>query len=315
MPLLDYNRNLLRAVIKQYRKGEFLALDLLGDNEPFNEQLIGMKIAPRINSIGRLCEDTSINEIVKYFVSDDKDFILNYHAHILQMNEARKEISRIDIDQLVIPESSKAIVIKGEYKEGIIGLIANSLMVKYRVPVIVFSSETNGVIKGSGRCPEGFDIVDIFTHLSDLIITSGGHSLAGGCSINVEDFEKFKNRFISYAETIVYVKPEYQTIDLGINELNLENYELICSFGPFGESWIAPLFRIRHIRVDSLTYSRDHKHIITSIGNKQKLVYFNYHEDELEGNFYVDAIGTLQRKTFMSNTYLEFGVKEMKPSK
>ena len=315
MPLLDYNRNLLRAVIKQYRRGEYLALDLLGDNEPFNEQLIGMKIAPRINSIGRLCEDSSINEIVKYFVSNDKEFILNYHAHILEMNETRKGISKINIDDLNISETTKAIVIKGDYKEGIIGLIANSLVVKYRVPVIVFSGESNGIIKGSGRCPEGFDIVDIFAHLNDLIITSGGHSLAGGCSIKVEDFETFKNRFISYAETIIYVKPEYQTIDLGINELNLENYELISSFGPFGESWIAPLFRIRHIRVDSLTYSRDHKHIITSIGNKQKLVYFNYHEDELEGNFYVDAIGTLQRKTFMSNTYLEFGVKEMRPSK
>ena len=111
------------------------------------------------------------------------------------------------------------------------------------------------------------------------------------------------------------MKPEHQTIDLGINELNLENYDLICSFGPFGESWIAPLFKIKHIRVDSLTYSRDHKHIITSIGNKQKLVYFNYRESELDGNFYVDAIGTLQKKTYMSNTYLEFGVKEMKPSK
>ena len=315
MPLLDYNRNLLRAVIKQYRRGEFLALDLLGDNEPFNEQLIGMKIAPRINSIGRLCEDSSINEIVKYFVSDDREFILNYHAHILEMNETRKGISKIDINDLNIPESSKAIVIRGEYKEGIIGLIANSLVVKYRVPVIVFSGESSGIIKGSGRCPEGFDIVDIFAQLNDLIITSGGHALAGGCSINVEDYETFKNRFISYAETIVYVKPEHQTIDLGINELNLENYDLICSFGPFGESWVAPLFKIRHIRVDSLTYSRDHKHIITSIGNKQKLVYFNYIESELDGNFYVDAIGTLQKKTYMSNTYLEFGVKEMKPSK
>ena len=315
MPLLDYNRNLLRAVIKSYHRGEFMALDLLCDNEPFNEQLIGMKIAPRINSIGRLCEDNSINKIVEYFISDDEEFILNYHAHILEINETRKGISKIDIEDLAIPESSKAIVIKGEYKEGIIGLIANSLMVKYRIPVVVFSSETNGIIKGSGRCPEGFDIVDIFAHLSDLIITSGGHALAGGCSIKAEDYELFKNRFISYAETIQYVKPEHQTIDLGINELNMENYNLICSFGPFGENWPAPLFKLRRIRVDSLTYSRDKNHIITTIGNRQKLVYFNFLKEELESAIYIDAIGVIQKKTFMSNTYLEFGIKEISKSK
>ena len=65
MPLLEYNRALLRAVIAEYKVGEFLPVDLLGDKEVFNEQLIGMKIAPRINAIGRLCEDSSINEIVK----------------------------------------------------------------------------------------------------------------------------------------------------------------------------------------------------------------------------------------------------------
>ena len=314
MPLLEYNRNLLRAVFDSYQHGEFLALDLLGDNEPFNEQLIGMKIAPRINSIGRLTEDESINKIVEYFISDDKEFILNYHQYILQMNESRKQISKIDIDNLNISEDQKAIVVRGDYMEGIIGLIANSLMIKYRVPVIVFSSPTDGVIKGSGRCPEGCDIVDIFSHLSDLILTSGGHALAGGCSIKLSDFEEFERRFIDYAKSIIYVKPEHKTIDIGINELTNDNYELITSFGPFGENWPSPLFRLKHIRVDSLTYSRDKKHIITSIGNRQKLVYFNYPVDELEGNTYIDAIGIIQKKSFMNSVYLEFGIKEIKPS-
>ena len=314
MPLLEYNRNLLRAVIKDYKHGEFLALDLIGDNEPFNENLIGMKIAPRINSIGRLCEDKSINKIVEYFISDNKEFILNYNAHILETNEERKQYSKNEIENIEVPELEKAIVIQGEYKEGIIGLIANSLMMKYQVPVIVFSSPNNEVIKGSARCPEGYDIVDIFSSLSDLIITSGGHSLAGGCSIELKDYEEFKNRFISYASTIEYHKIEHQSIELGINELTNDNYELIVSFGPFGENWPTPLFKLKHIRTDSLTFSRDKKHIITSIGNRQKLVYFNFPEKEVFGHKYVDAFGTLQKKAFNGYPYLEFSVKEMKES-
>ena len=315
MPLLDYNRNLLRAVFDSYQIGEFLPIDLLGDNEVFNESLIGMKIAPRINSIGRLCEDQSINKIVEYFTTSNKEFILNYYSHILEMNEARKQYSKIDLQDLNVSSQDKAIVVQGDFKEGIIGLIANSLMMKYRVPVIVFSSpNSEDIIKGSGRCPEGCDIVDIFSHLSSYILTSGGHALAGGCSINVIDLESFKKEFISYAGSIVYTKPETKCIDLGINEMNIENYELISSFGPFGESWVAPLFKLRHIKVDTLTYSRDHKHIITTIGNKQKLVYFNYSKNEIENNKYVDAIGQLQLKSFNGFNYLEFSVKEFKSS-
>ena len=76
MPLHEYNRDLLRAVFKTYIPGEFLAIDLLADHDAIDENVIGMKIAPRINSIGRLAEDSSINEIVKYFVTDNKEFVL-----------------------------------------------------------------------------------------------------------------------------------------------------------------------------------------------------------------------------------------------
>ena len=177
MPLLGYNRNLLRSVFDIYKHGEFLAVDLLGDNEEFNEQLIGMKIAPRINSIGRLCEDTSINEIVKYFVTDDKTFILSYFSHIVEMNDARKILSKEEIDESKISPNDKAIVLIGEYKEGIIGLVANSIMNKYHLPTVVFTKSVDGNLKGSARAPEGFDIVDSFNELSGILLTSGGHSI------------------------------------------------------------------------------------------------------------------------------------------
>ena len=315
MPLLDYNRNLLRSVFDVYKHGEFLALDLLGDNEPFNENLIGMKIAPRINSIGRLCEDQSINDIVKYFITDDKDFILNYHEHILQMNDARKQISKIEIDESKIKDSDKAIIIKGDYKEGIIGLIANSLMVKYQIPVVVFAHSIDNTLKGSARAPEGFDIVEAFNELSDILLTSGGHSMAGGCSINESDYELFKKRFMEIAAKKPLSKVEHSSVDIGISELSLENYELIKSFGPFGESWPSPLFKLKHIKVSSLTYSRDHKHVITNIGNKQKLIYFNYPASDFESWTYIDVIGSINKKFYQGNTYLEFNVKEAFPSK
>lgn len=315
MPLLEYNRDLLRSVFAIYKHGEFLALDLLGDNEEFDEQLIGMKIAPRINSIGRLCEDTSINDIVKFFITSDKDFILSYFSHILEMNDARKNLSKEEIDESSILLEDKAVILLGEYKEGIIGLIANSIMNKYHLPTVVFTKSSDGNLKGSARAPEGFDIVEAFNELSDILLTSGGHAMAGGCSIKEEDYTLFCSRFKEIARNKPLKKVEHQTIDIGMSELILENYELINSFSPFGESWPAPLFKLNHIKVDALTYSRDHNHIITSLGNKLKIVYFYYPQAELESCSFVDFIGTINKKEYRGFTYLEFSVKEMIPSK
>ena len=110
-------------------------------------------------------------------------------------------------------------------------------------------------------------------------------------------------------------KVEHQSIDIGMSELILENYELIHSFSPFGESWPTPLFNLKHIKVSALTYSKDHNHIITSLGNRLKLVYFNYPKKEMDAIDFVDFIGVINKKEYKGFTYLEFNVKEMNPSK
>ena len=45
MPLVSYNRNLLRLMIKEYQNHPFFNIDLLKEKEVFNEYNIGMKIA------------------------------------------------------------------------------------------------------------------------------------------------------------------------------------------------------------------------------------------------------------------------------
>lgn len=310
MPLLEYNRNLLRSVFKIYKKNEFLPIDLLLDNEPLDENNIGMKLAPRINSIGRLCEDSSICYIVKFLTTDDKDFILNYFDYILSINEERKNITKKDAEELVIDSNQKAIVILGNYKEGMIGLIANSIVNKYHVPTIILCKSIDG-IKGSARAPEGYDIVKIFNSLSDILTDFGGHALAGGCSLKEKDFEIFKERFVAEvtSQEVVYVP--HPAIDIAFSEVNYENYELIQSFSPFGESWLAPSFRIKHIKTDALTFSRDEKHIITKISDNLKLVGFGLSKNFVRENKFINIIGTIKKNVYYGKTFLDFSITDI----
>lgn len=313
MPLLDYNRYLLRLIFDNYIDGEFLQIDLLKENEPFNEVTIGMKVAPKINAIGRLATDTSVNHLVKYFTSDDESEILNYIKWINDMNEERKILSRdVKEDDLHVDENTKAIVYICSAKEGIIGLIANTLMGKYKVPVVVLTlDEEKGFYKGSARAPEGFSIVDAFKYSEEFMAAGGGHALAGGCTILKENINQFKNRFIEYANNHPLEVIETEVMELYLAELNMDNYRLIQTFSPFGECWKAPTFVLKHISTRSLFFSKNREHILTQLGPRSKIVGFNFSMDEVRSSQFVDMEGILRTSTYMGNTSVEFMVKKI----
>ena len=313
MPLRGYNRDLLRIVFPRYVEGEFYQIDLLKGSDPFDENAIGMSIAPKINSVGRIVEDSSSNDIIKYFVSNDNDEIITYFNWINELNDQRKETSKSLRDSDIDVSNDDAIVLEVDEKEGLIGLIANSLMTKYKKPTIVFTyNAEQNTLKGSCRSLDGFNVVEAFDSLKDLMVAYGGHSLAGGCSIKKEDFEEFKRRFNDFAVTHPIVKVEKPSIPLSITEVTFENFELISKFGPFGEEWKKPIFDLQNIRVGSLKYSKDLKHIITQIGTNSKITGFNISKEILFGKNTVDFLGTLTSSTYKTIKSIEFLISSIK---
>ena len=317
MPLLAYNRNLLRLAIKNYQDGRFTALDLLKEKEPFNEATIGMRIAPKINAVGRLIEDDeSLDKMVEFFTSNDQEFLLNYNNQINLINETRKEMTKEAVENSKDVDTSKAAIIAIiEQKEGLIGLIANNFVKKYNKPTIIFALDASGkCYKGSARAPKGFNIVNTFNQMSDLLETSGGHAMAGGCTIKKEDFERFKERFIALAEASDITVNEEKLIPLYINDISLDNYRLVESFSPFGENWPAPKFMLPHIKVSSLMYSRDQQHILTSIGNSSRLTGFYFPKEKMQEYQFVDMIGTLRLSTYFNKTTVELLISQINDS-
>ena len=316
MPLKEYNRDLLRLMIQEYKDGEFYQIDILKDGDPFDENSIGMKIAPKINAIGRICETNDINKLVNFFTDDKKENLLNYINWINETNEFRKDASKEAVDRLGdIPEGTPAIVYLDDIKEGLLGLVANHLVNKYHVPTIVFSLDHTGEsYKGSCRAPEGFNIVDAFNQLKDLTIVSGGHPQAGGCTVSKENFEEFKKRFIEISKNTPIEYVEKPSVTIKMTELTMDNYDLVQSFSPFGESWKAPLFKLESINTGSLFYSRNGEHILTQIGNNSKITGFYFSRERMQQYRYVDLIGSLRKSEYRGIISLEFLIKEIFPN-
>lgn len=317
MPLKEYNRDLLRYVFANYKDGEFKAIDLLKEGEPFNESTIGMKIAPKINAVGRLIDNNSINHMVRYFTTDDEEKLLNYIAWINSLNEERKNISKEAVKSLDGDYSDKhCIVLQMDVKEGLLGLIANHLCSTYHVPSIVFTHERDGeLLKGSCRAPEGFNVVEAFNSCSDLLTTAGGHALAGGCSLEERNLNAFEKKFDEICKNTPVSQKNEEYIPLGIQEINDESYDIIQSFSPFGECWKAPLFLVKRIKTSSLMFSRDNKHILSQIGNSSRLVGFSFSKEEVTNFDFVDLVGKLKKSTYRGFTNIEFSIREYKESK
>ncbi len=316
MPLRDFNRDLLRVAIKDYQKGEFLPIDLLLDGEEFNETSIGLTIAPKINAVGRINKTIAINRLVKYFTSDDEELIISYKNWIIDHNVLRKEKSKNAKEMFVesIKDNNEpALVLKSDLDEGMLGLVANSLSSQYNVPVIVFSEDSThlGVLKGSARSIEGFNLSEAFQELSDLEETFGGHAMAAGVSIKDVDFDLFKERFINLVKNTEIVKQEKKVIEISINDVNEENYDLIETFSPFGEDWKSPLLRVNHIKVDTLMYSKTQEHIITSISLRARIRGFGFSKEYMSQYKYVDVIGNMKENVYRGVRYIEFVVSEV----
>ena len=316
MPLREYNRDFLRLVFENYRDGEFYSIDLLKEGLPFDENTIGMKIGPKINACGRLIDDDSINYVVHYFVTNKREKMDKLARWISDTNQQRKEESKNTFDfASMIDENDKAIILLSDAKEGLIGLIANNVCSIYKKPTIVFTEEKDAeILKGSCRASEGFNVVDAFNSCKDIIITSGGHALAGGCSIYKKDFETFKKCFTEYVINNPIVVAEQKTIPLGLTEINNENYALIQSFSPFGEGWRAPDFKLSRIRSASLTFSRGGEHLISYIGQNVKIVGFGFSKSKTLEFDYIDVVGRLKESTYRGMTSIEFNIKNLSKS-
>ncbi len=321
MPLVGYNRDFLKVIFSNYKKGEFLPIDYLLEESDFDETSIGMGVAPKINAVGRVVKNTNINRLVKYFTSEDESDILSYAQWINAQNELRKEITveaqNKLLDALKHESSVHSIIVEIDIIEGLIGLLANKLVTQFDTPCIVFtpSEEDPSILKGSARAKEGFSIVDAFNYIKDLTITSGGHALAGGITIEKKNLEKVKDKFDEYCRLNPCKPPRKEYIDIQISEISRENYELIKSFGPFGEAHRPPLFLLKHVKVNELTYSKNREHIISPFGIKQKFLGFNVNKEILENNKYVDFVGTIRLNKYKNNITTEFFIVDIKPSK
>jgi len=311
MELKEYNRDVVRLAIEYINKENYLPLKLLSESEEFTEKTFGLDIAPKINSVGRILEDNKVNLLVKYLTSDNEDEIYKLRDWIVTINDERKNQSNAAVDSIQEDYSSlSGIAVIMDAKEGLAGLIANKLLGQYNVPSIVFGRCGDGLLKGSMRSKDGFDIPKALESLKKYVVSGGGHANAGGISIKEADFDEFNKEFKELCKLHPIVEEKKPSMNISLKDINMENYKAYRSLAPFGMGFNEPLFRIEEIPTRGLTFIKEGKHLSTQLSITTKLLGFFMDEKEIKSHAKIDLFGSFNLSYFRGATTLEFRISD-----
>lgn len=308
MALVDRNRTVVRLAINNVNTNQYFPIVKLNGSSFFDETSLSMRIAPRINALGRLSQSYEANILIEYFTTSDPKRIYEISAYVEKVYEERKKMSKaseLAAEELIYP----AIIQVTNELEGVLGLIAQNYLMTYQKPALIFteSSEDSSLLKGSARSSSGFNVVEAFSYVKEFILASGGHPEAGGLTIKKEDYPLFHAKFNEFA-LLHPLKPKKEKyLAVSINEITPENFEIIAKIAPFGFKFPAPKIAITDANNLTLTPSRDNKHILHLLENGIKLVGFNLFA-KLNPLEKYSLYGTFSRSEFKNKLSIDFRI-------
>ena len=252
MPLQHMNRVLVNMGLKRLNKA--LKPFSKAIKKFFNAEIkavdVAFSIAPRLNAAGRIDDAT---KAFNFLISEDENEAYNLYLELDRLNNLRKEVEKEILEDIEINEGD-FIVVKGNYHEGVIGIIASRLVHKYNKPAIVFS-ENGDYLKGSGRSLGNIDIFELVSECEEVIEGFGGHKLACGLSIQKEKFDLLKemlNEKIKRFDEKDFFIEDFVLGELPFSEIDLELLEILNKYEPYGEGNPKPKFittaKIEHIQ-------------------------------------------------------------------
>jgi single-stranded-DNA-specific exonuclease len=313
MPLTEDNRLLVKLGLTYINEDHYLSITSLIKQYPVDEQSIYMLVGPSLNALGRMLDDAKIQDIVTYLLTEDPSLNQSLANWIKAVNTERKELSHYWIEQFK-NQPEKVVVLYIEEKSGLTGLIANRLLENQTHVVAIFSpdSKDNTRLIGSIRANEGYQLMEIIKQYPHPLIAFGGHPGAVGLTIEVHQFEQFKETFTSMVLAHPHTYVEQPSIEITTKDITEVNIDLVESLKPFGQNFPPPLFTIHNVPTDKLVFSQKPPHYLFTPLKKDIFVFsFQYNKLNFPFKPLVTLTGNLEHNMFNQKKSQRFVVKNV----
>lgn len=255
MDLWDYNRVLVKQGVALLNENRYRPLFALSEkSDDLDETGIAFQIVPKINAIGRMNDEVSVNAMVEYFCAEDAYAIELKAQQIKAINEKRKSINSAMMAKTsgAIDDPHTVIILDDpDFHEGIVGITAGHLARKLRKPVIVLA-HTDHSYKGSIRAPLGVDLRTLLEPALTHTLRYGGHALAAGIEIADEHFETFKKAVYDATDGVTLPVADRSTLVFDPELFTIDAYTRLMTYRPFGQGFELPDVEVIDAKVTSV---------------------------------------------------------------
>ncbi len=292
VPLLGENRLIAAKGIEKLRlttRPGLVSLMKVANIEQstLTEETIGFSIAPRLNAVGRL---GPADFAVDLLMSEDGMEATDFAEEINDMNKERQAIVNEAAEEAILEveknyplETNHVLVVGKEgWNSGIIGIVASRLVERFYRPTIVLSYDhEKGLAKGSARSIEGFDLFKNLSTCRELLPHFGGHPMAAGMTLNIEDVPELRTRLNQLAAEQLTSEDFIPITNLdgmvSLTDASIQTIDEMSLLAPFGVSNPKPKFLIDSVRLAT----------IRKIGANQNHLKLSLEED----NHQLDGVG------------------------
>ena len=335
VPLIGLNRALVKQGLKVLKIKKNIGLKTLLDicKIETNPSIyhLGFMLGPRINAGGRVGK---CSHGANLLLDTNPKNVFKLATELDQYNKERQLLEK-DLLQKILNQTKDYIddpvlVLSGDnWHEGIIGIVAARLKDKFNKPVIIISIEKK-MGKASARSIVGFDIgsVIIAATQNKILVKGGGHKMAGGFSIKVENIKKFKDfvfkKFRNINEDLTSIKPLLFDSVISSEAVNLDFYKRVNILSPFGSGNPEPRFVIENLKtINGKIVGQNHikSILIGKDGSTIKTIAFNALDKDLsayllkKSNKQFHIAGKLSLNEWKGQSNVEFIIDDISVNK
>ena len=335
VPLIGLNRAIVKQGLKIIKLKKNLGLKTLWDvcKIETNPSIyhLGYLLGPRINAGGRVGKCSHGANLLS---NKDPKYSFKLATELNQYNMERQMLEK-DLLKKILNEikdfsNDPVLIMSGKnWHEGVIGIVAARLKDKFNKPVILISINGN-IGKASARSIVGFDIGSVIISATQekILIKGGGHKMAGGFSLKIENINIFKNfvfkKFKGINENLKNEEPLFLDSIIAPSAVNLEFFNKVALLSPFGSGNPEPKFIIEDVKTINGKIVGE-KHVKSVLkgedGSTIRSIAFNATENDLgsyllkKNNKSFNIAGKLSLNEWKGQSNVEFIIDDISVNK
>ncbi len=284
VPLVGENRILAKFGLDVLRKTPRPGLEKLFAATNLNrnyltEDDVGFMITPRINAASRMGVP---EDAFKLLSTDDHVEAERLAKHLEHINQERKGVVASMVKaakaELVKREDVGDVLVVGnpDWKPSLLGLVANSLVEEYERPAFVWGRDGEGVLKGSCRSYNGYNLHALMSAAKDSFLEFGGHKGAGGFSLTLEQVGTLERDLSAALKNLSSSSEEgSQSFPIAMTDVGERLWHAVSQFAPFGTGNEKPVFKIVDAPLSSIKqFGKEKNHLELTLSNGLKAIAF-----------------------------------------